>query len=78
VNRWRSLLAASGQDAEFEAGVFRFPVVTLYTNARDDIPRVLGFTLVNKGEWEKEVDASEVENITVQKPIDLSIYLPKK
>lgn len=59
----------------FKAGVYKSPQIVLFSND-SSLGKKLNFTHVNKFEWEKIVDISEVEIIPVKEPIDLTKFLP--
>lgn len=62
---------------QFDAGVSNAPEIILFADPSGDyhLPKSLGFKEVNKYEWEKIVDISEVEIITIKEPIDLNSLL---
>ncbi len=50
-------------------------IITL-SSATYDMPVITGFVNCGKGEWQKDVDISEVEIIPIKEPIDLTQFLP--
>ncbi|TDW08230.1 hypothetical protein EDD63_1752 [Breznakia blatticola] len=77
TNAYKLYYMAKYKGSLFHAGISTYPEVVIFATTYNK-PEIEGFRNLSRGEWVKEVDASEVEIIPIKEEIDLSKYLPQE
>ena len=77
TNAYKLYYMAKYKGSLFHAGISKYPEVVIFATTYNK-PEIEGFRNLSRGEWVKEVDASEVEIIPIKEEIDLSKYLPQE